>query len=127
MIYGYMRLNQRTNYGDDLARQKQKIQNCAESNSYIIDEFIFEIEDGMADYRKRQLGKLIEMLGQGDVIITSDNDRLSTNKDQELLIKFEIRRRGGYLVVYEAPENIGQYALDFFSDIAFEQLQKKFI
>ncbi len=68
MVYGYIRVSteeQNTN------NQKKAIQ-----EKYQVDKWVEETKSGTVDYRKRNLGELIEMLSTGDLLVITELSRL---------------------------------------------------
>jgi len=74
MIYGYLRVSSDE---QDVNSQKQGVVKFAEEHNMIIDKFITdEGVSGGKDPDKRNLGPLLKLINEGDVIICSEISRL---------------------------------------------------
>lgn len=76
MVYGYIRVStdkQNTN------NQKFEILNFCRKENLHIDEWIDETICGIADLNRRKLGYLLNILKNGDILITSEISRLGRN------------------------------------------------
>lgn len=101
MVYGYLRVS--TDKQDEV-NQKLGVDNCAKRKNLLIDSYVIDhAKSGTVPYKKRNLGKLVEKLQQGDVLIISELSRLS----RKLYEIFEILKimtdRGVH--VYAVKEN----------------------
>lgn len=84
MIYAYLRVSTDV---QDLHSQKQGVDEFAEKNGWIIDEYIKD--DGISgakDPQKRKLGALLAKLNQGDKLIAAEISRLG----RDLLMVMDI-------------------------------------
>ena len=68
MYYGYIRVSTEE---QNLENQKQAI-----SEKYAIDEWIEEKKSGTIDYKKRNLGELVQKLQAGDILVITELSRL---------------------------------------------------
>ena len=68
MYYGYIRVSTEE---QNLENQKQAI-----SEKYVIDEWIEEKKSGTIDYKKRNLGELVQKLQAGDILVITELSRL---------------------------------------------------
>lgn len=73
MIYGYIRVS--TNK-QTVENQRFEIERYAYRNNFSIDEWIDETISGTISPKKRNLGKLLDKIKKGDVIICSELSRL---------------------------------------------------
>ena len=73
MIFGYIRVS--TNK-QDVDNQKFEITKYAESHGFVVDEWIEETISGTKDPNKRKLGKILQEVGSGDIIICAEISRL---------------------------------------------------
>lgn len=74
MIYGYLRVSSDE---QDVNSQKQGVVKFAEEHEWVIDKFISdEGVSGGKDPDKRNLGPLLKLINEGDVIICSEISRL---------------------------------------------------
>lgn len=76
MYYGYIRVSSDK---QTVENQRFEINNFADKNSIIIDGWIAETISGTKNYKKRELGKLLEKIQDGDIIICSELSRLGRN------------------------------------------------
>lgn len=73
MVYGYIRVSSDK---QTVANQKFEIEHFCERESIEISSWISETISGTKNYDKRKLGKLLENIQQGDLIICSEISRL---------------------------------------------------
>mgnify|MGYP002610090156 CR=1 FL=1 len=73
MIYGYIRVSTDR---QTVENQRFEIKKFCRDNSFEIDRWISETISGTKDVSKRQLGKLLDGVQQGDIIICSEISRL---------------------------------------------------
>ncbi len=76
MYYGYIRVSSDK---QTVENQRFEINNFANMNSIIIDGWIEETISGTKNYKKRELGKLLNSITEGDTIICSELSRLGRN------------------------------------------------
>lgn len=68
MFYGYIRVS--------TEEQNTENQKKAISEKFEVDEWVEEKKSGTVDYRKRNLGELINKLGEGDTLVITELSRL---------------------------------------------------
>lgn len=73
MVYGYIRVSSDK---QTVENQRYEILQFAKRNNIAIDGWIEETIGGLTQYDKRELGKLLENIGKGDMIICSELSRL---------------------------------------------------
>lgn len=97
MTYSYIRFS--TNKQDDL-QQQQAIKEWALPRGIVIDEFVKdEGISGGVSYKDRNLYKLVQKMGPGDILIVSEISRLGRSmSDLNLLITQELKPRKVRLV-----------------------------
>lgn len=76
MTYGYIRVSSDK---QTVENQRYEIIKFSEANSIVVDGWIEETISGTKEYEKRELGKLLEQLTKGDLIICSEISRLGRN------------------------------------------------
>ncbi len=76
MIYGYVRVSTDT---QTVKNQRFEINRYAKAHKIAIDDYIEETVSGVKSYSKRRLGKLLERLHKGDILIASELSRLGRN------------------------------------------------
>lgn len=76
MVYGYIRVSTDK---QTVENQRFEINKYASVNGIVIDEWIEETISGTVNYKKRNLGKLIEKTKTGDMIVCSELSRLGRN------------------------------------------------
>ena len=76
MTYGYIRVSTDKQTTEN---QRFEIQNFANQQSIVIDEWITETIGSSQDLKKRKLGKLIRKVRKDDLIIASELSRLGRN------------------------------------------------
>lgn len=83
MIYGYIRVSTDK---QTTKNQHFEIKDFAQKNNIKIDKWIMETISSTKDLDKRQLGKLLKRLKEGDVLIASELSRLGRNLLQVMSI-----------------------------------------
>ena len=83
MIYGYIRVSTDKQTTEN---QRFEIEKFISSNNLIIDQWINETISATKALRKRQLGKLLNRLEKGDILIASELSRLGRNLLQVMSI-----------------------------------------
>lgn len=73
MVYGYIRVSTDR---QTVSNQRYEIRKFCTSEGLKVDGWIEETISGTMDYDKRELGKLLDQVGQGDLIICSELSRL---------------------------------------------------
>ena len=73
MTYGYIRVSTEK---QDVENQKFEILNFAKREGVFVDDWIDETISGTKNYDKRKLGKLLEKIQPGDLIICAELSRL---------------------------------------------------
>ncbi len=73
MTYGYIRVSTDM---QTVENQRFEIERFAERNGFPVDGWIEETVSGAKSYSKRELGKLLEKTGKGDLIVCSELSRL---------------------------------------------------
>lgn len=76
MIYGYIRVSSDK---QTVENQKFEINNFCTRNNMSIDGWIEETISGTKAYNKRELGKLLKRVQQGDLIVCAELSRLGRN------------------------------------------------
>ena len=76
MTYGYIRVSSDK---QTVENQRFEISNFCRKENLSIDGWIEETISGTKNYTKRQLGKLLEKTGKGDLIICAELSRLGRN------------------------------------------------
>lgn len=76
MIYGYIRVSSDR---QTVENQRFEINNFCKRQSLAIDGWIEETISGTKSYNKRRLGKLLECVQKGDLIICAELSRLGRN------------------------------------------------
>ncbi len=76
MIYGYIRVSSDK---QTVENQRFEIQNFCKSENLKIDGWIEETISGTKNYDKRKLGKLLDKVKSGDLIICAELSRLGRN------------------------------------------------
>lgn len=76
MIYGYIRVSSDK---QTVENQRFEINNFCNQENLIVDGWIEETISGTKNYDKRKLGKLLERVQEGDIIICSEISRLGRN------------------------------------------------
>ena len=83
MIYGYIRVSTDKQTTEN---QRFEIEKFIGANNLIIDQWINETISATKALRKRQLGKLLNRLEKGDILIASELSRLGRNLLQVMSI-----------------------------------------
>jgi len=76
MIYGYIRVSSDK---QTLENQKFEIEKFVKINNLKIDKWVKEIISSRIDLKKRKLGKLLNIVKTGDIIIASELSRFGRN------------------------------------------------
>ena len=76
MIYGYIRVSSDK---QTVENQRFEINNFCKNENIQIDNWIEETISGTKAYNKRELGKLLQVVNQGDLIICAEISRLGRN------------------------------------------------
>ena len=76
MIYGYIRVSSDK---QTVENQRFEISNFCEKNSLTIDVWVEETISGMTRVENRKLGKLLNRMKKGDILICSELSRLGRN------------------------------------------------
>jgi DNA invertase Pin-like site-specific DNA recombinase len=95
-IYAYLRVS---TDAQDVANQRHGVVKYCTDKRLLEPVFIEDTVSGRTDWRERQLGKIIERAGAGDVIVVSEVSRLARNTLQVLEIGRECITRGVHLHV----------------------------
>lgn len=95
-IYAYLRVS---TDAQDVANQRHGVVKYCADKRLLEPVFIEDTASGKTDWRSRQLGKIIERAGQGDVIVVAEVSRLARNTLQVLEIGRECITRGVHLHV----------------------------
>lgn len=88
-IIGYVRVS---TGGQDLENQKLGILDHANRNGWKV-EFIEEKVTGTSSYTERELGKVIPLLGSGDIIIVSELSRLGRSMLEIMTLLCDLAKR----------------------------------
>lgn len=76
MVYGYIRISSDK---QTLENQKFEIEKFVKINNLKIDKWVKEIISSRIDLKKRKLGKLLNIVKTGDIIIASELSRFGRN------------------------------------------------
>lgn len=76
MIYGYIRVSTDK---QTVENQRFEINRFCEKEKLLIDGWIEETISGTKNYNKRELGKLLQKVSKGDLIISAELSRLGRN------------------------------------------------
>lgn len=95
-IYAYLRVS---TDAQDVANQRHGVVKYCADKRLLEPLFIEDTASGKTDWRDRQLGKIIERAGEGDVIVVSEVSRLARNTLQVLEIGRECIARKVHLHV----------------------------
>lgn len=76
MIFGYIRVSSDK---QTVENQRFEINKFCKQNNILIDDWISETISGTKNYDKRKLGKLLEKVQKGDLIICAELSRLGRN------------------------------------------------
>jgi DNA invertase Pin-like site-specific DNA recombinase len=93
-VFAYLRVS---TDAQDVANQRHGVVKYCTEKQLLAPVFIEDTASGKTDWRGRQLGKIIERAGQGDVIVVSEFSRLARNTLQVLEIGRECITRGVHL------------------------------
>lgn len=102
-VIGYLRVSTGL---QDLENQKLGTLQLANENKWKV-EFVEETISGTVPYRERQLGKIIEGLRQGDILLVSELSRLGRSMLEIMSLLCELSEKG--IQVYAVK---GHYKLD---------------
>lgn len=83
MVIGYLRVST-TN--QDPGNQKNEISRYAEKNNIEISTWVTDTISGKADWKKRNLGKVVKKLNEGDTLIVTEISRLSRSLHEIMTI-----------------------------------------
>ena len=83
MTYGYIRVSTDT---QTVENQRFEIERFCQKEGFLIDDWIEETVSGTKDYKKRQLGPLLDRLEKDDMLICAELSRLG----RHLLVIMEI-------------------------------------
>lgn len=83
MVIGYLRVST-TN--QDPGNQKNEISRYAEKNNIEIGTWVTDTISGKADWKKRNLGKVVKKLNEGDTLIVTEISRLSRSLHEIMTI-----------------------------------------
>lgn len=83
MIYGYIRVS---NDKQTTENQRFEIERFAENSGIVIEKWINETISATKDLEKRKLGRLLNVLKTGDILISSELSRLGRNLLQVMSI-----------------------------------------
>lgn len=83
MIYGYIRVSSDKQTTEN---QRFEIERFAEGNGIVIEKWINETISATKDLEKRKLGRLLNVLRTGDILISSELSRLGRNLLQVMSI-----------------------------------------
>lgn len=83
MVIGYLRVST-TN--QDPGNQKNEISRYAEKNNIEIGTWVTDTISGKADWKKRNLGKMVKKLNEGDTLIVTEISRLSRSLHEIMTI-----------------------------------------
>ncbi len=72
-VYGYLRVSTKE---QNSQYQKDMILNYANENNYVPVTFIDETMSGAKSYKNRELGKLLDKLSSGDILLVNEFSRL---------------------------------------------------
>lgn len=86
MVYAYVRVS--------TEEQNLKNQKVAISEKFKIDEWIYEKRSGTIDYRKRNLGYLMNKLQKGDTLVVTEISRLGRSLSMVFKIINELHEKG---------------------------------
>ena len=102
-IIGYLRVSTGQ---QDLENQKLGILQLANSNHWKVD-FVQETISGAVPYSERELGKIIAILQQGDILIVSELSRLGRSMLEIMKLLYELMEKGIHVYAIK-----GNYKLD---------------
>lgn len=89
-VIGYLRVSTGV---QDLENQKLGVLDFANKNHWKV-EFIEETASGKLSYRERELGKILENLKKGDIIIVSELSRLGRSMLEIMTLLCDLAQRG---------------------------------
>jgi DNA invertase Pin-like site-specific DNA recombinase len=95
-VFAYLRVS---TDAQDVANQRHGVVRYCADKRLLEPVFVEDTASGKTDWRTRQLGRLIERAGAGDVVVVSEVSRLARNTLQVLEIGRECIARGVHLHV----------------------------
>jgi DNA invertase Pin-like site-specific DNA recombinase len=95
-VFAYLRVS---TDAQDVANQRHGVIKYCADKRLLEPVFVEDTVSGKTDWRARQLGRLIERAGAGDVVVVSEVSRLARNTLQVLEIGRECITRGVHLHV----------------------------
>lgn len=95
-VFAYLRVS---TDAQDVANQRHGVVRYCADKRLLEPVFVEDTASGKTDWRARQLGRLIERAGAGDVVVVSEVSRLARNTLQVLEIGRECIARGVHLHV----------------------------
>jgi DNA invertase Pin-like site-specific DNA recombinase len=102
-IVGYLRVSTQD---QDLEKNKADILLFANERRLGHVDWVEEKISGTKDWRKRELGKVVASLGQGDWLITPEFSRLARSTLQILEILAELKKNGVHVFVLKGCQHI---------------------
>ncbi|MCR4734492.1 MAG: master DNA invertase Mpi family serine-type recombinase [Treponema sp.] len=105
MVYGYIRVSSDK---QTVENQRFEILKFVKDKNVIIDEWIEETISGTVSPKKRNLGKLIEKVVKGDVIICSELSRLGRNMFMIMSILNILMERGVIVCTVKEGYKLGE-------------------
>lgn len=104
-IYGYLRVSTKE---QSSKYQKDMILDYANENRYVPVTFIDETMSGAKSYKNRELGKLIEQLEQGDILLVNEFSRLGRSLLDILEIIKIVHSKEAQLIIVRDNLKIGE-------------------
>ena len=89
-VIGYLRVS---TGGQDIENQKSGILKYAHQNKWHV-AFKEETVSGSVSYKKRELGKIVEKMSKGDILLVSELSRLGRSMLEILTLLTELAERG---------------------------------
>lgn len=105
MIYGYIRVSTDK---QTVENQRFEILRFSKQHGYIIDEWIDETISGTISPSKRNLGKLLEKVHKGDIIICSELSRLGRSMFMIMSILNELMEHEVLILTVKEQYKLGQ-------------------
>jgi len=102
-VVGYLRVS---TDGQDTEKNKADILAWANSKGFGPVRWVEEKISGTKDWRKRELGKLVNSLKSGDWLITPEFSRLARSTLQILEVLAELKRRGVNVYVVKGGQHV---------------------
>lgn len=103
-VYGYLRVSTKE---QNSQYQKDMILNYANENNYVPVTFIDETMSGAKSYKNRELGKLLDKLSSGDILLVNEFSRLGRSLLDILEIIKVINEHEAQLIVVRDKLIIG--------------------